>query len=217
MASPTQWTQVWASSGSCWWTGKCGVLHSLVSKRVRHDWATELEVQAKEKSPFSSLSLFTPQSLNRYLQNMSFLITSILKTLNHSICSPYFHLRLSIVYTEHNHQGCPSKHQLTHMFSMQIWWLSISLKRVNPKSFSCSSSPYMMQLPAASMTSFLSSYQTPAPPLYQPYQFFLVLKPTMFLPQSLYILFPRPVTLSCQKNISSLPFSLHFFHKMSPS
>ena len=42
MASPTQWTWVWTSSGSCWWTGKPGVLQSLGSQRVRHNWATEL-------------------------------------------------------------------------------------------------------------------------------------------------------------------------------
>ena len=33
---------VWASSGSWWWTGKSGVLQSMGSLRVRHDWATEL-------------------------------------------------------------------------------------------------------------------------------------------------------------------------------
>ena len=42
MASPTQWTWVWASSGSCWWTGRPGMLQSMESQRVRHDWATEL-------------------------------------------------------------------------------------------------------------------------------------------------------------------------------
>ena len=42
MASLTQWTWVWASSGSWWWTGKPGVLQSMGSQRVRHDWATEL-------------------------------------------------------------------------------------------------------------------------------------------------------------------------------
>ena len=29
MASPTGWTWMWASSGSCWWTGKPGVLQSV--------------------------------------------------------------------------------------------------------------------------------------------------------------------------------------------
>ena len=38
----TQWTWVWASFGSCWWTGKPGVLQSMGLQRVGHDWATEL-------------------------------------------------------------------------------------------------------------------------------------------------------------------------------
>ena len=43
MASPTQWIWVWASSGSWWWTGKPGVLQSVGSQKVRHDWVTELK------------------------------------------------------------------------------------------------------------------------------------------------------------------------------
>ena len=42
MASPTQWTWVWASSGSWWWTEKPGMLQSMGLQRVRHEWATEL-------------------------------------------------------------------------------------------------------------------------------------------------------------------------------
>ena len=38
MASPTQWTWVWVNSGSWWWTGRLGVLQSMGSQRVRHDW-----------------------------------------------------------------------------------------------------------------------------------------------------------------------------------
>ena len=45
MASPTQWTLVWVSSGSWWWTGKPGVLQSMGSQRAgmteRLNW-TEL-------------------------------------------------------------------------------------------------------------------------------------------------------------------------------
>ena len=33
---------IWAISGSWWWTGKPGVLQSMGSQRVGHDWATEL-------------------------------------------------------------------------------------------------------------------------------------------------------------------------------
>ena len=42
MASPTQWKWVWVNSGNWWWTGRPGVLPSMGSQRVRHDWATEL-------------------------------------------------------------------------------------------------------------------------------------------------------------------------------
>ena len=42
MASLTQWTWVWASSGSWWWTGRPGVLQSMESQKVGHDRATEL-------------------------------------------------------------------------------------------------------------------------------------------------------------------------------
>ena len=42
MASPTLWTWVWASSGSWWWTGRPGMLQSMVLQRAGHDWTTEL-------------------------------------------------------------------------------------------------------------------------------------------------------------------------------
>ena len=40
--SLTQWTWVWASSRSWWWTGRPGVLQSMGSQRVGHDWEAEL-------------------------------------------------------------------------------------------------------------------------------------------------------------------------------
>ena len=42
MASLTWWIWVWVSSKSWWWTGKPGVLQSMGSQRVGHDWVTEL-------------------------------------------------------------------------------------------------------------------------------------------------------------------------------
>ena len=42
MTSPTQWTWVWVSSGSWWWTGMPGMLQSMGWHRLRHDWVTEL-------------------------------------------------------------------------------------------------------------------------------------------------------------------------------
>jgi len=42
MSSLTQWTWVWASPTSWWWTGRPEMLQSLGSQRVGHGWATEL-------------------------------------------------------------------------------------------------------------------------------------------------------------------------------
>ena len=42
VALPTRWTCVWASSESWWLTGKPGVLQSVGSQRIGHDWVTEL-------------------------------------------------------------------------------------------------------------------------------------------------------------------------------
>ena len=42
MASLTQWTWVWVSSGNWWWTGKPGVLQPMGSQSIGHSWATEL-------------------------------------------------------------------------------------------------------------------------------------------------------------------------------
>ena len=41
MALPTEWTWVWVSSRSWWWTGRPSVLQSVGSQRVGHDGAIE--------------------------------------------------------------------------------------------------------------------------------------------------------------------------------
>ena len=42
MASLSQWTWIWASSRSWWWTGKPGMLQSMGLQRIEYDWAIEL-------------------------------------------------------------------------------------------------------------------------------------------------------------------------------
>ena len=61
MASLTRCTRVWAISGSWWWTGKPGVLQSMGSQRVRHDWATKLN--------WTSNPLRLTHSLNHPVKN----------------------------------------------------------------------------------------------------------------------------------------------------
>ena len=50
MASPTQWIWIWLNSGSCWWTGRPGMLQSMGSWRVGHNWVTELNWTAAQVS-----------------------------------------------------------------------------------------------------------------------------------------------------------------------
>ena len=52
MASLTQWTWVWASSGRWWRTGKPGMLQSMGSQRVGHVWATELNWMKVNRNQF---------------------------------------------------------------------------------------------------------------------------------------------------------------------
>ena len=42
MASLMQWTWIWLSSRSWWWTGKPGMLQSSGSRKVGPNWVTEL-------------------------------------------------------------------------------------------------------------------------------------------------------------------------------
>ena len=49
VASPTQWTWVWANSRRWWRRGKPGMLQSMGWQRVGHDWATELNCFITEK------------------------------------------------------------------------------------------------------------------------------------------------------------------------
>ena len=48
MASSTQWAWVWGISGRWWRIGQPGLLQSMGSQRVRHDWATEQQYWSEE-------------------------------------------------------------------------------------------------------------------------------------------------------------------------
>ena len=49
MASLIRWTWVWVNSGSCWWTGRPGMLRFMGSQRVGHDWVTQLTDEKTRK------------------------------------------------------------------------------------------------------------------------------------------------------------------------
>ena len=58
MASPTQWSWVWLNSGGWWWTGRPGMLLSMGSQRVGHDWVAELNWTINCFSKFFALMKF---------------------------------------------------------------------------------------------------------------------------------------------------------------
>ena len=49
---------VWVNSGSWWWTGRPGMLQSMGSQRVEHDWVTELNWMYRNAKDFCVLTLY---------------------------------------------------------------------------------------------------------------------------------------------------------------
>ena len=72
MASPTRWTWVWVNPRSWWGTGRPGVLQSMGSQRVRHDWA---ELRTNSRKLLSAYScLFYVKKIHSHKQlSFSFL------------------------------------------------------------------------------------------------------------------------------------------------
>ena len=75
--APTQWTWVWVNSGSWWWTGRPGVLQSIGSQRVGHNWATGLnwtELTLSTESLFSN-NFWSDMKKSWWLESRSVTIT----------------------------------------------------------------------------------------------------------------------------------------------
>ena len=78
MASPTQWTWVWANSGRSWRTGKPAMLQSMGWQRVRHDLATEQQMHRSYwfYTMMSSISLGTfLASISSNMVHATFLVS----------------------------------------------------------------------------------------------------------------------------------------------
>ena len=127
---PTWWTWVWVNSGSRWWTGKPGMLQSLGSQRVRHDWETELNWRSGQVSwllwylagvtDFESDRMKKDQKLSEIHKILEIVISHIYKVLH------TFWWRLSLVstsYKQHLHwvsQYTMAPHSST--FAWKISW-----------------------------------------------------------------------------------------------
>jgi len=71
MASLSRWTWVWVSFRSWWWTGRPGMLWSMRSQRVGHDWVTELNWSQKMSLKMVYQALKSKQILDfkNYFEN----------------------------------------------------------------------------------------------------------------------------------------------------
>ena len=74
MASLTQWTWVWASSGRWWRTGKPRVLQSMGLQRVGHNWATERQMSFNCCLSYPSALISKP---NLYKETIQFATWSL--------------------------------------------------------------------------------------------------------------------------------------------
>ena len=63
MASQTLWTWVWVNSGSWWWTERPGVLQSMGSQRVGHDWG---ELEGRPQTPLPNNMALSPWEWGRW-------------------------------------------------------------------------------------------------------------------------------------------------------
>ena len=69
---------IWVDSGSWWWTGRPGMLQSMESQRVRHDWATDLNWRSKNViwwKNFATFFLFWPFLNPKFTDFLTSLIT----------------------------------------------------------------------------------------------------------------------------------------------
>ena len=67
MTSSTRWTWVWVNSGNWWWTERPGVLQFMGSKRVGHDWVTELNWTVCHRVKTSSFLQLVSNYIFKYL------------------------------------------------------------------------------------------------------------------------------------------------------
>ena len=90
MASPTQWTWVWVNSRSWWWTGRPGMLRFMVSQRVRHDWATELNCSMSGSNCYFLTCIQISQEAGQVVRYSHFLKNfprfDVIHTINGSRC-----------------------------------------------------------------------------------------------------------------------------------
>ena len=81
MASLTHWTRVWVNSRSWWWTERPGVLQSMWSQRVGHDWVNWTEITLREIVAWNVSQELNPKEMHSFFlccQNKTHNISNIM-------------------------------------------------------------------------------------------------------------------------------------------
>ena len=123
MASMIRWTRLWVSCRSWWWTGKPGVLQSMRSQRVGHDWATEQEWQKQEQR---NTLLLKPEKVKQWVnapQDFRRLMENDAK--ESSCCCSVAQSRLTLCNpVDRSTPGSPVHQYLPEFAQTQEGWLS---------------------------------------------------------------------------------------------
>ena len=134
MASPTQWTWVWASSGSWWRTGKADVLQSMVSQSRTwlSDWMTRIPLFIYLILLFSVLPVFIPLStlvlkIPFKIQIWCSLFCSGKPSVASVICNVKYKLRLGNTWifhslSTHPASGLDLSDFTSHFPSTELWF-----------------------------------------------------------------------------------------------
>ena len=135
----TQWTWVWVSSGSWWWTRKSGVLQSVGSQQVGHNWATELTSLVEllteswgNKNPYTvceytyyihvlfSCSVMSNLCISAYIEYTSFFLIICEQVTVFPLCiserfSPGLWKQMLFTYSAYVYSSVSKAHQLQNL------------------------------------------------------------------------------------------------------
>ena len=123
MALPTQWTWVWVDSGNWWWTGRPGVLQSMVSQRIKtqlSDW-TEWKV-SQWSFPHARLWVQAfysngPTKWWSFLTKMKLCLAIMLSVgFNLQMCKSRLHVSIKLFLPKNFSMYYPDKNNWIHSF-----------------------------------------------------------------------------------------------------
>ena len=124
-ASLTQWTWVWANSWRWWRTGKPGVLWSMGSQRVGHEWTTEQQQFSRSVMSNSAVPRIVARQASLSITNSWNLlklmsITSVMPSNHLVLCPPPSPPAFDLSQHQGLFQWVSSLHQVAKVLELQL-------------------------------------------------------------------------------------------------